>query len=316
MKQERSSMRVVVTGATGFIGSYLVKHILAQGGEVAAIVRKNSPNLSRLPNDSKLTIIGADLDDVAEWSKKLADFKPQIFYHLAWKGVGNKERNDFKQVENIKLSLDTLKAAKELGCVKWIGAGSQAEYGTLHCRIAETDPTQPTTLYGEAKLATCRMSRLVGEQLGLDVVWVRIFSTYGVGDNEGWLLPDVIKKLLGREKPMLTLGEQLWDYLQVVDAAEAFWLLGITEKVTGIYNLGSGKSQTIRSVVELVRDLIDPELELGFGEVAYRPDQVMYLEANIEKLTRDSGWRPKTDIATGVAELIRYLRSVVQGGEK
>lgn len=316
MNKRLPQIRAIITGATGFIGSHLVQQILANDGHVAVIVRESSPNLSRLPNHPNLHMIQCELENTAKWSKRLEDFEPQLFYHLAWKGVGNQDRNDFCQVENIQLSLATLRAAKDLGCIKWIGAGSQAEYGSLNCRISENEPTHPTTLYGAAKLATCMMSQILGKQLKIDAVWVRIFSTYGPGDNEGWLLPDVIKKLLNKEKPMLTPGEQLWDYLYVRDAAEAFLKLSITKQTTGIYNLGSGKSQSIRSIVELTRDLINPELELGFGEIDYRLDQVMHLEANIEKITQDTSWYPKTNLATGIENLIEYLRGSNCMGER
>ena len=120
------------------------------------------------------------------------------------------------------------------------------------------------------------------------------------------MLPSLIRKLSAGERPPLTLGEQQWDYLYVDDAAAAF-SAAAAARIKGIYNLGSGKAVSLRALIETVRDKIDPKLELGFGEVAYRPDQVMHLEANIEKLKATSGWSPEVSLSDGLAETTRWF---------
>lgn len=296
----------IVTGAAGFIGSFLVDSLLGKGCKVIAVVRKASPHSKRLPPHPNLRVVKGNLADISTWQEKLSGLRPAVFYHLAWHGVGNAQRNSLRQLENISMALATLQLARKLGCRRWVGAGSQAEYGPLNRPIAETDPAEPTTLYGAAKLSACLLARILGEQTGIETTWVRIFSTYGPGDKEGWLLTDLIKKLLKGERPSLTAGEQLWDYLYAADAAEAFVHLGINPKTTGVYNLGSGRSQTIRSVAETVRDMIDPALELGLGDLPYRPDQVMHLEANIAKLKKATGWYPRTTLEQGIRQTIDY----------
>ena len=114
--------------------------------------------------------------------------------------------------------------------------------------------------------------------------------------------------MLHDQRPSLTLGEQLWDYLYVRDAAEAVYRLGTTPTAEGVFNLGSGQVHTIRHIVERIRDMIDPGLPLGFGEVPYRPDQVMHLQADIAKLTAATGWTPRTSLEDGLAATVQWHR--------
>jgi len=304
-------VNAIVTGATGFLGAALVARLLASGGRVAVIARQDSPNLKRLPNHPDLLIVNGAFNDVGAWQEPLTGFPAEVFYHLAWNGVGNKYRNDPMQISNIDPTLETLRLARKLGCERWVGTGSQAEYGPLNRRISENDPPEPTSLYGAAKAATCLLTQVLGKQLGIEPVWARVFSTYGPGDNSGWMLVDVIKQLLNGQCPALTLGEQLWDYLYVDDAADALFAMGKAANLSGVYNLGSGQSQSICSIAEMTRDLINPELPLGFGEIPYRPEQVMHLEANIDKLTRDTGWRPSVSLVSGISNLIEWIKCTV-----
>lgn len=305
-------VNAIITGATGFIGSALVRNLLESGSRVAVIIREDSPNLWRLGDNNNLTVVNGELSNMKEWPKALSGFRADVFYHLAWDGVGNTSRNETAQAANIEPALATMQIAKMLGCTRWIGTGSQAEYGPLNKPISEKEPTEPSTLYGAAKLSTCLLSQIFGKQIGIGTAWGRIFSTYGPEDNPGWMLVDLIKKILRGQRPMLTMGEQIWDYLYVDDAAEALRYLGNTPNASGIYNIGSGRSQTIRSIVEMVRDMIDPDFPLVFGEIQYRPDQVMHLEASIDKIHKETGWYPKTELETGLRLTIEAIKKAVK----
>jgi nucleoside-diphosphate-sugar epimerase len=186
--------------------------------------------------------------------------------------------------------------------------GSQAEYGPQNRVLHETAPTCPTTSYGLAKLCACVLSRHLAEQTGMRFAWMRIFSTYGPKDHVEWMIPGLVRSLCRRERPALTAGQQQWDYLYVEDAAEAICQVAETPGAEGIFNLGSGQTQSIRRIAEQIRDLIDPGLPLGFGEVPYRGDQVMHLQADIARLTEATGWTPRTPLAEGLARTVEYCR--------
>ena len=143
---------------------------------------------------------------------------------------------------------------------------------------------------------------------------MRLFSSYGPGDDPSWLIPSLILKLLADERPALTAGEQKWDYIYAADAAEAILQTAVSPNAEGIFNLGSGQARPLREIIETVRDLVRPGAPLGFGEVPYRPDQVMFLEANIDRLKRLADWSPRTLLAEGLRRTVVFYTQTTKVG--
>jgi len=302
-------MRALVTGATGFVGSHLTELLLSKGASVAVIHRASSDLWRIRESLPRLTRIEGDLLETDAIKGQIADFAPDVLFHLAWHGTGNTYRNDRIQVEkNLQPTLDLVDLAAEAGCKTWIGLGSQAEYGPQSNVIREDAPVNPTTLYGATKLSTYLLAQHIAREVGMRFAWLRLFSCYGPKDNPDWMIPYLIEKLRRREKPSLTAGEQKWDYLYVKDAAEAICQVAANSDVSGVFNLGSGETRTIRWIVEYIRDLIDPSLPLGFGEIPYRPDQIMRLQANIGRLN-DIGWHPSVRLEDGLRHTVEWHTS-------
>jgi len=304
-------MRIFLTGATGFVGSYTLRRLLASGEHEVAILARPASNLGRifdlLP---RVRVLTSELTRPDHLGPKLERFQPHAVVHLAWQGVLNSARNDAGQAANITQALDLVRLAHTAGAKHWLGLGSQAEYGPCANRIDESTPTQPTTLYGAAKLTTGRQAQSLCESLGLRFAWLRLFSSYGPQDDPSWLIPYVALKLLGGERPTTTTGEQRWDYIYVDDVAAAVVATAESSGATGMFNLGSGTTATIRSIIERLRDAIDPTAEVGFGEVPYRPDQVMHLEANITRLQAATGWRPQMSLDEGLERTVAWCRTL------
>ncbi|MGE3308328.1 MAG: NAD-dependent epimerase/dehydratase family protein [Limisphaerales bacterium] len=306
-------MRAFVTGATGFLGAALVHRLVGAGVPVAILRRSTSSDwrLHQLPG-SVIQIQG-DLANPVGFKDTLATFRPDTCFHMAWHGVASRHRNDLSQAyANVESTLRLVELAADVGCQTWIGAGSQAEYGPQEGAINEDAPTRPTTLYGAAKLATYHLAGRAVELLGMRFAWLRVFSTYGPGDNPEWMIPSLIRALLARERPELTEGRQRWDYLFVRDAAEAFAAVASTPEARGLYNLGSGEAIPLREIVALVRDQIDPALPLGFGAIPYRPDQVMWLQADCRRLKQATNWAPLFSLSEGLRETIAWHKSVAK----
>lgn len=296
-------MRVLLTGGTGFLGSWVLERLLADRHQVAVLVRPgNDPWRIRglLPSCTALAGEMAALPD-------LARFGPQAVLHLAWSGVSNQARNDPGQGGNVGHTLALVEAAAKAGAKSFLGLGSQAEYGPCGHAIDEDTPCRPTTLYGEAKLAAARAAEARCRELGLRFAWLRVFSAYGPRDHDYWMIPSLIRALLKRQRPALTAGEQMWDYLWSGDTAEAVVAV-MTAGAEGVFNLGSGKAVPLRVVIEEIRDRIDPSLPLGFGDIPYRPDQVMRLEADISRLRRATGWGPRMSLQEGLARTVEWYR--------
>lgn len=301
--------RVFVTGATGFVGSFLVRQLLADGRDVAILMRPDSDTWRIADVLDQVHIVSGSMEDAAAFAPELVKFAPDAVAHLAWRGVTNAHRNDAVQVLNVAESIALYTHARDGGCTRFVGMGSQAEYGPVSARLDEQVPTRPTTVYGAAKLSAALLLDRLAMADGVAFAWLRLFSCYGPKDDPSWLIPYMAHRLLAGERPALTPGEQVWDYIYVEDAAAAV-LASLDVNASGFFNLGSGVGRPLRLIIEAVRDTIDPTLPLGIGEVPYRPDQVMHLEADITALTTATGWTPRVPLHEGLAKTIAWLRTV------
>ncbi len=302
-------MRCLVTGGTGLIGSYLVRLLLEQDNEVSVLMRPTS-NPWRIKDVlHSLHVITGDLAAIEEAAPAINEFAPDVVFHLGWHGVGSRYRNDPAQVtQNLYGSLKLLQLAHKAGCQRWVGLGSQAEYGPYDGILTEDLSTRPATIYGVVKLCVGLLSQKLSETYGMSFTWLRLTAAYGPMDDQEHLIPHVILMLLRGQKPSLTLGEQRWDYLYVEDAARAIWQAATNPAAKGIFNLGSGEAFTVRSIVESIRDLVDPSLPLGFGEEPYRPDQIMHLQADISRLQQATGWAPRVSLDEGLRCTVAWFR--------
>jgi nucleoside-diphosphate-sugar epimerase len=264
---------------------------------------------------SKIKLIQGDIVDIQRSASEIIASAPQTVFHLAWYGVASEYRNDPNQINNLIGSLRLLQVVQKSGCKCWVGMGSQAEYGPYNGVLREDLPTKPVTLYGVTKLCVGLLTRQLCEMGGIRHIWLRLLAIYGPKDDVRHLIPTVILKLLAGERPALTRGEQRWDYLFVEDAAEAIYYAATTPEAHGIFNLGSGEAYTVRSIVERIRDLIDPRLPLGLGEIPYRPDQIMHLQADITRLKAVTGWNPRTSLDDGLRQTVEWYRNERRSGK-
>lgn len=302
-------MRLFITGATGFIGAETLRVAVEAGHEVMAAVRSGSPAPRLKPFTGRFTRFEVDLRDRTALKAALTTFRPEVVLHLAWSGVANSARFDHCQInDNIAMGCAVMDAAADARVGAFIGIGSQGEYGAGSPMLEDSLPA-PTTLYGAAKVAMLFVTRQMAAQAGMRHAWLRLFSTYGPGDNEGWLIPMLINEMLAGRRPRTTLGTQSWDWLHVEDVAHAILAVATTPEAEGVFNLGSGRAVRVREVVERIRDLAAPGMELVFGEVPFRPDQVMYMQANIDRLLAATSWTPNIGIEEGLSATVEWYRA-------
>lgn len=298
---------VVITGATGFIGSALLAALIAARRRVV-VLRRSSSDLRRIMHLKGFETVIADRIDEPSLAERLKEHQPDAFVHCAWSGVAGQERNEAYQIsENVPAVIETVKLAVKSGCTQWIGTGSQAEYGNPNAVISEDTRPLPTTIYGKAKLAASIAGLALCEALGIQGCWARIFSTYGPWEADHWFVPYLMREFAAARAPKLTRCEQRWDYLFVEDAAQAIKRL-LEAKDTGVFNLGSGQATPLRQIVDTTRSLMGAQVEPDFGAVPYRPDQVMHLQADISKLNRATGWLPEVSIDEGLRRSVEHFR--------
>jgi UDP-glucose 4-epimerase len=304
-------VRVLLTGATGFVGSHVLARLLRDGEHrVALVLRPASARWRIAELVDRVHVIEGDLGHAAALAEPVGRFGPEAVVHLAWGHVADRDQSPLLQVDNVRDTIELVRMVRAAGARHFLGVGSQAEYGPCPACIDEGQPTCPATPYGTAKLCAGLLAEQMCLCLGVRFAWLRLFSVYGPMDLPTTMISRVGGALLRGERPVTTRGEQLWDYLYVADAAEAIHGVLREPSASGVFNLGSGRVQTIRSVIERLRDLIRPGAEVGFGELAYCPGQLMHLEANVERLRRSTGWDATTDLDAGLAHTVAWLRRV------
>jgi nucleoside-diphosphate-sugar epimerase len=299
-------LRILITGAGGFIGAAVAKAANSAGHKVVAIVRNDKSRLA--PIAGAIAIERVDLADTQAAAELLRSVRPDVVIHCAWEGVGGALRSGDIQLENVRTTVALADAAAAAGARKFVGIGSQAEYGRYDRKIVEGDLPQPTMLYGAAKLAANHLSAQRCREAGIAFAWLRLFSVYGPGDNPNWLIPSTAASLVRGSRPRCTAGTQKWDYLQIDDVAEGVLAAAITARATGVFNLSSGEPVAVRTIVEMLRDIASPGLQLKFGEIPFGPDQIMHLEGDNSRLREATGWSPQVPLGEGLRQVVEELK--------
>jgi nucleoside-diphosphate-sugar epimerase len=248
------------------------------------------------------------LSKAATLAARMADFRPDVVYHLGWSGSGPTGRDDPEEdKKNISNSLALVDLAADVGARTWIGLGSQAEYGPMAAVLDESTPTQPVTAYGAAKLSAGQLTKDLCAKRSMRHVWLRLLTAYGPADHPRYLIPHVILSLLRGQRPALTEGRQPGDFLQVTDACKAMRAAAVTGSCAGTYVLASGDHRPVRQVALAIRDMIDPRLEIGLGELVTSHPPVG-LRGDPRALELATGWAPKVSLETGLAGCVEWYR--------
>ena len=297
--------RILITGITGFLGSHIAENLVNNGLQVLGLKRKDS-NIWRCEG-FKEKIIWVDIDEYGLFEEKLEKYSFESIIHAAWIGVGSKSRNDWnEQSKNITFLLSLLTVAKTVGVEKFVFLGSQAEYGYIEEKISESHTTNPSDAYGSVKLACLEIVKSFCRMNDINWVWLRLFSLFGTKENRNWLIPSLISSMLASERIKLTPGEQKYAYLFVEDFCVIVTKILIMTVQSGVYNISSNETRTIKSLVEDIRNRVNPDFVLNFGNVNYTEGQSMHIEGDISKIATQIGEIQLTDFSIALASTINY----------
>ena len=243
--------KIVLTGATSMLGTALIKSALRNGDEVYAIIRTNTSRKKRIIESERVHYIYHDLSTLNNTDGLPTDC--DVFYHFAWVGTDKNERDDPRiQEENIKFTLDAVDLAERIGCKKFVGAGSQAEYGPVWGEIDELTTCNPVTSYGVAKYTAGKLSRTLCERKGMTHVWGRILSLYGPNDNEGTMINYTINCWERGEPAKLSACSHSWNYLYESDAGNMFYKMGKESIPGGVFLVANPVSRPLIDYVRIM----------------------------------------------------------------
>lgn len=305
----------IVTGGAGFIGSELVRQLIAEGSPVVVIdnlVNGKRENLADI--EGPITLLEYDIRDVSAYAPILRD--ADVVYHLACLGVRHSVHSPLDNHEvNATGTLRLLEASRTAGVAKFVYVSSSEVYGTAQrVPMSEDHPTLPNTIYGGSKLAGEAYTRAYHRTYGFPTVVVRPFNTYGPRSHHEGDSGEVIPKFMLRclaGKPMVIFGDgtQTRDFTYVSDSARGIILAATTATAVGrTLNLGSGFELSINDLARAIAEMTErPGAEVIHDEA--RPGDVLRLYADMSHARSLLGYEPKVRLEEGLAMLLEWYRS-------
>lgn len=294
----RDAVKVVITGAAGFIGKALAHRVQAAGWETILVTRPGHSG----PWD-KAEILPAALEEYKTLGKRTGGC--DCFVHLAWAGTRGKLRSDPNlQAKNKLYSTQGVESMLQAGCRRIVIVGSQAEYGPQQGQITEETVCRPNTAYGNAKFQFFQEASELCARYGAACRELRVFSLFGPGDAEDTLITSTLRNMRENAPCQFTQGNQRWDYLYISDAAEALFRSCIESCLDGCYNIASGISRPLREYIEKMADITRTKSPLLFGALP-SASPLSCLWTDISKARRELGWEPKVPFETGIQAILK-----------
>ena len=296
--------KIIITGATSMLGTALTEVSVRENTEVFAIVRPDTKRKDRIVSSPLVHVVHGTLEKLGDIEELPKDC--DTLYHFAWAGTERTKRDEPEVHElNIKYTLDAVKLAKKTGCHRFVGAGSQAEYGPVYEKIDENTRFAPTISYGIAKYTAGILSRKLCEKTNIEHVWGRVFSVYGPNDNEGTMLEYAIRSWENGGTARFSSGLQDWNYLYETDAGEMFYRLGMSEVPPATYFVANRESRPLKEYIEILRKTYGAGEKSEFDE----PPSIPLPGLNVDmKRTLDTlSYEPKVDFEVGIRTMIERL---------
>ena len=295
--------RVLITGATGFIGRHALVPLAAAGYEIHAVTSGDPA-----PRPAHGEWHRADLLQAGAVERLIAEVKPTHLLHFAWYAVPGRYPTSPENLRWCNATTRLLAAFAESGGRRAVFAGSCFEYDFSYGYCTEDlTPSRPGTFYGVCKNATREIVAGFARQFGLSAAWGRIFHLFGPYEAESRLVPSVIRSLLQGEVARCSHGRQIRDFLHVQDTADAFVAL-LESEVQGTVNIGSGEPIALRQLIETGAALLGRPDLVRLGALAPRPDDPPLLLSNVRKLREEVGWQARFSLEEGLRQTIAWWR--------
>lgn len=297
---------VIVTGANGFIGKTLVNALLEKGYHVVALDIRFDDVLT---DDNRVTCVNVMNKEIAALAEEIPHKEYRCFFHLAWAGTSGPARADYAvQLNNVKLACDYIKLCSDIGCKRVVYASSINEMETYE--YLQSDDIEPAGgyIYGTGKLAAHLMGETVAKLNGIEFIPVIITNIYGVGEKSARMIYTSINKLVHKEHCSFTAGYQTYDFIYITDAINSIIAVAEKGKAFNRYYIGSGEPKPLREFLLEMRDIVDPEAELGLGDIPFKGVDISYDQFDLKKVERDTGYQNEVPFAEGIRMTAEYIR--------
>ncbi|MGH2915579.1 MAG: NAD-dependent epimerase/dehydratase family protein [Solirubrobacteraceae bacterium] len=302
-------MRALVTGAGGFVGANLIRHLLATGHEPIAIVRPGGNRWRLAKLSGEVAVVDVNLRDGDAVQRLVADRRPEVVFHLAAYGAYSWQRDLASMLAvNVRATEDLLAGARDVGAVL-VHAGSSSEYGFKDHPAREDEIVEPNSHYAVTKVAATHLCRLAAASEEARAVTLRLYSIYGPWEQPGRLIPALVQRCLEGGWPPLVGPETARDFVWVDDACEAFVRAATIEVPDrgAVFNIASGVQTTLRSLVEAAQGVFAPADAPTWGTMESRSWDTSTWVGDPTRASEQLDWCAATPITDGLGRMGAWL---------
>lgn len=290
-------MTIFITGGTGFIGSYVVKKLLKEGHQIILFTRKS--NVQIIKNDNLFVVTGA-LDSIENSISEIERYMPEVCIHLAWEDIP-----DFSYMKcklNLNYGIRLLEVCKQIGIKKIIIAGSCWEYAQPVGIISEEWKLSDSSYFAAVKNSLKLLANAFCSENTIDLVWLRFFYVYGIGQKKSSLIPYIITKIKKGEQPVLKGAHNVNDFIYVEDVAEAVVLSMMLKGTDNIINIGSGKGYEVADIALLIAK----KLQFNLDEKQFNTcKRSTYFWSDNSKAKKLLDWSPRISLERGIDKMLK-----------
>ena len=300
--------KVLVSGANGFVGSNLIRKLLAEGLSVCALVHKSDSNL---PENDNLSVIRCDASDYLCLQDELCNGGYDTFYYLAWEGSAGPQRRDYVlQLRNVQYMLEAMRMSKAIGCKRFVVAGTIMEHEIIQAVYDSDMSPDPAYIYGSAKATAHLMASSMATELGIDLLWAKITNAYGPGELSPRMVNTTIRKCIDGTVPEFTSATQNYDYVYIDDLVDAFYLIGESGKPHRNYVIGSSRARPLKEFLLEMQEAVAPDIRFEFGKIPYLGINLPLEVFDCSQLEEDTGYRAKVQFGEGCRRTRDWLISI------
>ena len=310
---ELAGTQVLVTGATGFIGSHLTRRLVADGARVSIFIRSTSDTTDIADVLNAVSVHQVDICDQNAVNRAMPHSCPQVVFHLAAIGMSEPFISPPVAVRvNVQGTLHLLEAAHQCGVTRFIHSGTAYEYGdAAHDDAPNKELLDPVNTYAASKAAARAFVRLYARVYNLPAVTLRLFAVYGPGQPPKTLISSAVRAALEERDFPMTPGDQMRDFVYVGDVVEGYVRAAVTSGLEGVtIDLGTGQSHTIRKVVQRLYELAGSRGKPLVGALPYRPSETMKQVADPRPARNLLDWQATTSLDDGLRQTVEWYRQV------
>ncbi len=295
--------RILVTGATGFIGQHCLPLLLAKDYEVHGVSLNSCPTNSLEVHWHQINLL-----DSQQVTSLMAQIKPTHLLHFAWFAVPGQYWSSLENFTWVQASLTLLQTFVNYGGERMVMAGTCAEYDWEYGYLSEKNtPLRPNSVYGTCKQSLQMMLSSFSQQVDCSAAWGRIFFLYGPNERPQRLVASVIRSLLKEEVARCSHGNQIRDFLCVQDVADAFIAL-LESNVRGPVNIASGCPLILKEIIYQIAGKLNREDLIQLGAIPTSLNEPRLLVADVNRLFDEVGWQPQYDLTRGLEITIDWWK--------